>query len=160
MKYKIFALFAGCLLISCGEHEEKSQAQVRNEIKDTHYVLGVLTINSDLKDTDTVYFNDLQSVLVAHCVDEIAETQYLKTEPIDISFRCSSAKYEKSDATQNLAYLTCSQLLYSCVGHKFLELAELEGQTVIEGPGVQVSDKKVPFTEEPLAKHPPYRKML
>ena len=74
---------------------------MRNEIKDTHYVLGVLTINSGLKDTDTVYFNDLQSVLVAHCVDEIAETQYLKTEPIDISFRCSSAKYEKSDATQN-----------------------------------------------------------
>ncbi len=134
------------LVCACGESEPKTLSQeTRIAKKDAHYVKGVLRVDEKRVETDEIVFNDLQSVVIAHCVNEIADVSYLGSEG---QYSCKKVDYESPTAMQNANYLTCSQLLYSCVGYKFLELAELEGQTVLEGWGVWFSDMLVPFASD------------
>jgi len=145
IKISPFLIYAFGFLLSCGKTDEKIQTRELESKKDTHFVMGILNIGGAVKDTNTIYFNDLQSIILANCVSEIKDANYLLA---DDPFICNASWYEHASFTQNIKHLSCSQIFYSCVGHKFLELAELEGQTVIEGRGVKVSDTKVPFAED------------
>ena len=142
MKKQIWLFVFFTFVLSCA-HEDKDNYDetLRIGLSSLHYVEGKLVfpeINQE-PEPQKIYFNDLQSVITSNCIKLFEENTAVYND--SEKFACYKSNVqgtinvntESSKGPFNYKYNTCTQALYSCIGYKFLELAETQEAAVIEG---------------------------